>query len=78
MEREIIYGVCDKTGGCDSYFGFFKHRHDAVKEVTIQAKRLKEDLGMMDIIIKEDRAVMPSESREEEIMIIIHPYVLRQ
>ena len=77
MEREIIYGVCDKTGSCDSYFGFFKHRHDAVKEVSIQAKRLKDDLGMMDIVIKEDRAVIPSEGREEEIIIIIYPYVVR-
>ena len=34
--REIIYGVCDKTGKCDSYFGFFKFYDDAKKEVKIQ------------------------------------------
>ena len=41
--REIIYGVCDRTGKCDSYFGFFKNYEDAQKEVKIQADRLKED-----------------------------------
>ena len=77
MEREIVYGVCDKTGSCDSYFGFFKHRHDAVKEVSTQAKRLKDELGMMDILIKEDRAIIPQNEREELIVIVIHPYVIR-
>jgi hypothetical protein len=77
MEREIIYGVCDKSSDCDSYFGFFKHRADAVKEVATQAKRLKEDLGMMDIVIKEDRASIPNEDRIETIVIIIHAYVVR-
>lgn len=28
-EREVIYGVCDKTGKCDLYFGFFKTEKDA-------------------------------------------------
>ena len=50
--REIIFGVCDKTGSCDSYFGFFKQEEDAKKEVKIQADRLKEDLGLMDLIVK--------------------------
>jgi len=75
--REIIFGVCDKTGSCDSYFGFFKREEDAKKEVKIQADRLKEDLGLMDIILKEDRAVIPQEGRTEEIVVIIHPFVLR-
>ena len=75
--REIIFGVCDKTGSCDSYFGFFKREEDAKKEVKIQADRLKEDLGLMDIIVKEDRAVIPHESRIEQIVVIIHPFVLR-
>jgi hypothetical protein len=74
--REIIYGVCDKTGNCDSYFGFFKNMDDAKKEVEIQANRLKEDLGLMDIIVKDDRAVLPKD-RLESIVIIIHSYVLR-
>ena len=75
--REIIFGVCDKTGSCDSYFGFFKREEDAKKEVKIQADRLKEDLGFMDIIVKEDRAIIPQEGRVEQIVVIIHPFVLR-
>jgi hypothetical protein len=71
-EKEIIYGVCDKTGSCDSYFGFFKTKEDAIHEVEIQAKRLKEDLGMMDIEIKSDRALV-----EGKLVIVIHQYVLR-
>jgi hypothetical protein len=76
MEREIIYGVVDKTGNCDSYFGFFKNLHDAKKEVEVQTNRLKEDLGMMNIVIKDDRAVI-EENRVETVVIIIHNYVLR-
>jgi hypothetical protein len=77
LARDIIFGVCDKTGSCDSYFGFFKNEEDAKKEVKIQADRLKEDLGLMDIILKEDRAVIPQEDRVEQIVVIIHPFVLR-
>jgi hypothetical protein len=76
-EREIIFGVCDKTGNCNSYFGFFKNEEDAKKEVKIQADRLKEDLGLMDIIVKEDRAVILHEGREEQIVVVIHSFVLR-
>ena len=71
-QREIIYGVCDKTGSCDSYFGFFKTKEDAEHEVEVQAKRLKEDLGMMDIEIKSDRALF-----EGKLVVVIHQYVLR-
>ena len=74
MEREIIYGVCDKTGSCDSYFGFFKKEEDAIKEVQIQANRLKEDLGMMKITIKKDRAISDEDGKT---LIIIHSYVIR-
>jgi len=75
--RDIIFGVCDKTGNCDSYFGFFKNEEDAKKEVKIQADRLKEDLGLMDIVVKEDRAVIQQEGRVEKIVVIVHPFVLR-
>lgn len=75
--RDIIYGVCDKTGNCDSYFGFFKQEEDARKEVKIQCERMKNELGMMDLILKEDRAVLPKGERVEELVIVIHPYVLR-
>ena len=72
VQREIIYGVCDKTGTCDSYFGFFKTKEDAEHEVGVQAKRLKEDLGMMDIEIKSDRALF-----EGKLVVVIHQYMLR-
>lgn len=75
--RDIIFGVCDKTGSCDSYFGFFKREDDAKKELKIQVDRLKEDLGLMDLIVKEDRALISQEGRVEEIVVIIHPFVLR-
>ena len=71
-EREVIYGVCDKTGSCDSYFGFFKNEKDAEHEVWIQSNRLKEDLGMMDIDIQTDRALLNG-----KLVIVIHRYVLR-
>lgn len=70
--RDLIFGVCDKTGTCDSYFGFFKNEEDAIKEVEIQAKRLKEDFGMIDIDIKLDRAL-----NDGKLVIVIKSYVLR-
>jgi hypothetical protein len=71
-QREIIYGVCDKTGSCDSYFGFFKTEEDAEHEVQVQANRLKEDLGWLDIQIQSDRALMNG-----KLVVVIHSYVLR-
>jgi hypothetical protein len=75
--KEIIYGVCDKTNKNDSYFGFFKNLEDAQKEILIQGNRLKEDLGIMDIAIKNDRAFKPVNEQEEDLLIVIHKYVLR-
>ena len=75
--RDLIFGVCDKTGNCDSYFGFFKNEEEAKKEVKVQAERMKNELGMMDLIIKDDRAVFMKGDRVEEIVLIIHSYVLR-
>jgi len=75
--REIIYGVCDKTGNCDSYFGFFKNYDDAQKEIKVQSDRLKDELGMMDIVVKEDRSVIMKTNRIEELVIVIHNFVLR-
>ena len=71
-ESELIYGVCDKTGSCDSYFGFFKNEKDAEHEVEVQANRLKEDLGMMNIDIQTDRALF-----DGKLVIVIHRHVLR-
>ena len=75
--RDLIFGVCDKTGNCDSYFGFFKNEEEAKKEVKVQAERMKNELGMMDLIIKDDRAVIMKDDRVEELVLIIHSYVLR-
>jgi hypothetical protein len=75
--REVIFGVCDKTGTCDSYFGFFKTEQSAKKEIKTQAERMKNELGMMDLIVKDDRAVIMKGDRVETVVIIIHSYVLR-
>jgi len=71
-EKEIIYGVCDKTGSCDSYFGFFKKEKDAIKELHLQSSRMKEELGMIDIIIENNQAVQKNRK-----VIVIHSFVLR-
>ena len=71
-QREIIYGVCDKTGSCDSYFGFFKKEKDAIKELHVQSSRMKEDLGMIDIIIENNQAIQKNKK-----VIVIHSFVLR-
>ena len=71
-EREIIYGVCDKTGTCDSYFGFFKKEKEAIKELHVQSSRMKEDLGMIDIIIENNQAIQKNKK-----VIVIHSFVLR-
>lgn len=71
-EKEIIYGVCDKTGSCDSYFGFFKKEKEAIKELHVQSSRMKEDLGMIDIIIENNQAIQKNKK-----VIVIHSFVLR-
>ena len=38
---------------------------------------MKNELGMMDLIIKDDRAVIMKNERVEEIVLIIHSYVVR-
>lgn len=74
--RDIIFGICDKTGDKDSYFGFFRHESDAKKELETQSNRLKEDFGYRNLIVKNDRVII-EDGRVEEILIIIHPFVLR-
>jgi hypothetical protein len=72
VQREIIYGVCDKTGSCDAYFGFFKSKEDAEHEVQVQSNRLKEDFGMFHIDIQKDRSLVNG-----KLAIVIHQYMLR-
>jgi hypothetical protein len=38
---------------------------------------MKNELGMMDLEIKDDRAVIMKGERVEEIVLIIHSYVVR-
>jgi hypothetical protein len=76
MAREIIFGVYDKTLNCSDYTGFFKFEDDAKKELKSQMNRYKEEFGVVDIELKNDRVVKVND-RVEEIFFIIHPIVLR-
>jgi hypothetical protein len=76
MERQVIFGVYEKMDKCDQYVGFFRHEVDAKKELKTQMSRLKEDLGIEDLILKEER-VVKVDGREEEIFFIIHTIMLR-
>jgi hypothetical protein len=76
MERQVMFGVYEKMDKCDQYVGFFRHEVDAKKELKTQMSRLKEDLGIEDLILKEER-VVKVDGREEEIFFIIHPIMLR-
>lgn len=72
MKVEIIFGLCDKTGRCDSYYSFFKTKESALKELQIQADRLREDLGIYPIEIKGVEAY-----HGDKVLITIHSYPLR-
>ena len=74
--NEVIYGLCDKTGECDIFIGFFKHLDPAQKEMKNVAKRLIE--SGQDIVVYGERIVKKTTEREEEILFIIHPYILRK
>jgi hypothetical protein len=76
MERQVIFGVYEKMDKCDQYVGFFRFEVDAKKELKTQMNRLKGELGVEDLILKEDRVVKVN-GREEEIFFIIHPIMLR-
>lgn len=72
MKKEIIFGLCDKTGSCDSYYSFFKTKESALKELQIQADRLREDLGIHPIEIKGAGAY-----HGDKLLITIHSYTIR-
>lgn len=76
MDRQVIFGVFDKSYKQDSYFGFFKYEEDAKKELVLQMNRMKNE-GHMDLIHKNDRVIKMVDDKIEEIVMIIHPYVLR-
>jgi hypothetical protein len=78
-ENDLIFGVYDKTrgaGGCDDYFGYFKKESDAKTEMKVQFERLKSKNPKETLKIKKDRVVRIRE-KKEEILIIIHPILLR-
>lgn len=78
-ENDLIYGVYDKTrgtGGCDDYFGYFRNELNAKNEMKIQFEYLKQKNPKEDIKIKKDRVVRLKDQKEE-ILIIIHPILLR-
>ena len=81
MDREnnLIYGVYDRTrgtGGCDDYFGYFKKESDAKAEMKIQFERLKVKNQKETLKLHKDRVVRIRE-KKEEILIIIHPILVR-
>ncbi len=78
-ENDLIFGVYDKTrgaGGCDDYFGYFKKESDAKTEMKVQFERLKSKNPKETLKIKKDRVVRIRE-KKEEILIIIHPILVR-
>jgi hypothetical protein len=78
-ENDLIYGVYDRTrgaGGCDDYFGYFKKESDAKTEMKIQFERLKSKNPKETLKIYKDRVVRIRE-KKEEILIIIHPILVR-
>jgi hypothetical protein len=78
-ENDLIYGVYDKTrgaGGCDDYFGYFKKESDARMEMKNQFEHLKSKNPKETLKLKKDRVVRIRE-KKEEILIIIHPILVR-
>ena len=76
MERQVIFGVLDKTLKCGSYTGFFKHEDDAKKELKSQMSYAHQELGLTELVLKNDR-VVKMEDNVEIIYYIIHPIMLR-
>ena len=81
MEKEnnLIYGVYDKTrgaGGCDDYFGYFKKESDARTEMKSQFEHLKSKNPKETLKLYKDRVVKVKD-KKEEILIIIHPILVR-
>ena len=81
MEKEnnLIYGVYDRTrgaGGCDDYFGYFKKESDARTEMKSQFEHLKSKNPKESLKLHKDRVVRIRE-KKEEILIIIHPILVR-
>ncbi len=78
-DNDLIYGVYDRTrgvGGCDDYFGYFKKESDARTEMKAQFEHLKTKNPKETLKLHKDRVVRIKE-KKEEILIIIHPILVR-
>ena len=78
-DNDLIYGVYDRTrgvGGCDDYFGYFKKESDARKEMKDQFEHLKTKNPKETLKLHKDRVVRIKD-KTEEILIIIHPILVR-
>ena len=78
-ENDLIYGLYDKTrgvGGCDDYFGYFKKQKDAREEMKVQFEHLKSKNPKETLKLYKDRVVKVKE-KTEDILIIIHPILVR-
>jgi hypothetical protein len=78
-DNDLIYGVYDKTrgvGGCDDYFGYFKKESDARKEMKDQFEHLKTKNPKETLKLHKNRVVKVKD-KTEEILIIIHPILVR-
>ena len=78
-DKDLIYGVYDRTrgvGGCDDYFGYFKKESDARKEMKDQFEHLKTKNPKETLKLHKDRVVKVKD-KTEEILIIIHPILVR-
>jgi hypothetical protein len=76
MEKEIIYGVVDKNGTCDSYVGFFKNEEDSIKELNNQMTVLKYECGIKNLSIVGDK-VVETINGKDFVKFAVHRYVLR-
>lgn len=79
IENNKIFGVYDKTrgvGGCDDYFGYFKKESDAKKELKTQYEYIKRKRPEDKIILNENK-VTTTKGEKEEVLIIIHPILVR-
>lgn len=76
MERQVIFGVFDKQSQCGSYTGFFRHEEDAKKELKSQMGYAHQELGLTDLVLKNDR-VVKVKNDIDVIYYIIHPIMLR-
>jgi hypothetical protein len=76
MEKEIIYGVVDKNGTCDSYVGFFKNEEDSIKELNNQMTVLKYECGIKNLSVVGDK-VVETINGKDFVKFAVHRYVLR-